>query len=130
SHAILASDATTAARYLGITRAELRRRLRDATLAELAAESPGHSPAGLSAALLAPHEAQLTAQHLSPSEAAARVKKLRERVSEELQHRRRGLGDMTVAARYLGVTEAALRSKLLQGHSLAALAKSHPGTSR
>jgi hypothetical protein len=130
SRGILANDATTAARYLGITRAALRRRLRDGTLSELADATPGRSAAGLTEALLAPHEAQLRAQHLSQSEEAARVKTLRERVSEEVQHRRHGLGDMAVAARYLGVTEAALRSKLLQGHSLAALAKSTPGASR
>jgi hypothetical protein len=127
---VLASDAASAAQYLGISRAELRRRLKTATLAELADQKPGRSAAGLSAALLASRQAQLQAQHLSASEQQARLKKVRERVSEELLHRRRGLGDVAVAARYLGMPEAALRRKLLQGHSLAAIAASKPGSSR
>ena len=123
-------ELASAALYLGITRADLRRRLRGATLAEVAASIPGRSAAGLERTLLAAHEEQWRVQRVPPAEQAARAKRLRSRIREAVRRRRRAVGDLAVAAEYLGLDEAHVRSELLHGRSLASLAAAKPGRSR
>jgi hypothetical protein len=124
-------DIQLAARYLGFSRAELRRLMRSGkSLAEVANATPGHSAAGLEQALLAPRQPPTATHKGSAQEQAERAKRLRRRISEEVGRRRRGLADIAIAATYLGLTEAALRAKLRQGHSIASIAGSKAGTSR
>ncbi len=134
AHAAQASapvgELAIAARYLGMTRRELRRRLQVATLAEIADATKGRSAAGLEKALLAPSEAQAQAEKLSPSEAAARAAKAREQVQQAVTHRRGAPAGIALAAGYLGISQAALRSDLAHGHSLGSLAQTGTGTSR
>ncbi len=124
-----AGELAIAARYLGMTRRQLRRRLRVETLAEAANTTTGHSAAGLEAALLAAREAQWRAQSLSPTEEAAKAAKARQKIGETLT-RRRSPGALAVAAGYLGMPEGALHRKLVHGQSLASLAEMKAGTSR
>lgn len=119
-----------AARYLGITRADLRRRLRGATLAEVADATPGRSVAGLEQAILGAHRRQWQQQALSSSEQVGRAKKLRKRLREDLARRRRASTDLAFAASYLGLPEAQVQARVLSGHSLAQVAESTPGKSR
>jgi hypothetical protein len=124
-------DIQVAARYLGISRSKLRRRLRGGvSLAEVASATPGRSAAGLEQALLSSRRPQGATRAGSTQEQAERAKRLRRRIVEEVGRRRSGLGDIAVAARYLGLSEAALRARLLRGHSMGSIAASKAGASR
>ncbi len=122
-------DLAIAARYLGITRAQLRHRLRGATLAQVANATPGRSQAGLERALLSARAAEWKLHGLSAAEQSARTKRLRERIGQTVL-RPIAVMDLEVAARYLRVPEAVLRGELLHGRSLGALADSKAGASR
>ncbi|MHB8531329.1 MAG: hypothetical protein ACYDC2_01280 [Solirubrobacteraceae bacterium] len=124
-----AGDLAIAARYLGITRAQLRHRLRGATLAQVADATPGHTQAGLEGALLAARSAEWKRNGVPTAEQSARAKRLRERVGRAVL-RPIAVSDLAVAAKYLAVPEASVRDQLLGGRSLASLARSHAGTSR
>ncbi len=124
------SELSIVAGYLGISRGDLRRRLRGSTLAEIARTTPGRSVAGVEGAVLAAHEQQWRSAGLSASERAARAKRLRARFGEDLVRPRHSVGDLAYAAAYLGISEAAVRAKLLDGRTLAQLAKATPGRSR
>ena len=124
-------DIAVGALYLGLTRAQLRRRLRTGTtLGEVADATPGHSAHGLEQALLAAREAQWRAQGASAAEVAARARKLRGRIRRGVIQRSRAVGDVAVAARYLGLPEARLREEVLRGRSMASLANAKAGRSR
>ena len=123
-------DLQLAATYLGLGRAELRRRLQTGeTLAEVAAATPGKSPAGLIAAVLAPREAQLKARAQASSALREALSRSRAQVVAEANHGRGRSGPVPAAASYLGLSTADLRSKLRQGESLAQIAKAQ-GRSR
>jgi hypothetical protein len=117
---------SAAAGYLGVTPSQLRGELRSGkSLAEIAADTPGKSQAGLIQALEAAQRAGLAA-------AAAQVPA---RVLAEV-HRiggARGAGGrrelLSAAASYLGTTSSELRSQLRSGKTLAQIASSTPGRS-
>lgn len=124
-----AGDLALAARYLGITRAQLRRRLRGETLAQVANATPGRSARGLEHALLAARSAEWSSHGVPAAEQSARAKRLRERIDRAML-RPLAVSDLRIAARYLAISEAALRRELLAGRSLASIAGSKAGTSR
>jgi hypothetical protein len=131
-----------AARYLGLKPQELRRRLRSGqSLAQVANAAGGRSAAGLIDAIVAARTARLKAAvaagRLSPASARARASHLAQRVTERVDDVGRfgGLAagahrlGPSVAAAYLGISRAKLRSELRQGRTLAQLASATPGKS-
>jgi hypothetical protein len=132
--------ASAAAGYLGLRPRELRRRLRSGqSLAQVANGAGGRSAAGLIDAIVAARAARLRAEvaagRLSPAIARRRESHLRQRVTERVEGRSRGLPagahqrGLSVAAAYLGISRAKLRSDLRQGRTLAQLASATPGKS-
>jgi hypothetical protein len=114
-----AGDVQLAADYLGISRAELRRRLRSGeTMAEVANATPGKSAAGLIAALLAPRRAQVEAHQPTSVAAQEALKRARAQVVAETSHGRGRSGPVPTAAAYLGLSEPALRARLRAGESM------------
>jgi len=123
-------DLQLAASYLGLGRAELRRRLQTGeTLAEVAAATPGKSAGGLIAAILAPREAQLKAHPPASSALHEALSRSRAQIVAEANHGRGRSGPVPAAASYLGLSAGDLRSKLGQGESLAQIAQAQ-GRSR
>ncbi len=114
-----------AARYLGIPRAQLRRDLASGeTLAQVAAATPGHSEAGVVAALEAAGQKRLKA---AGAKLPARIQKL---VHAKLHGSGASPARLrAVALSYLGIGRKALTSELRSGHSLAQVADATPGKS-
>ena len=120
-----------AAGYLGVSPAEVRRRLRGGeTLGELAAARKGGSRQGLIQSLYAAGAAAIRARHLSPAAEAARLRELRRALTAQIDHARRRAGLLRSAAVYLGMSEATLAAKLAGGRTLAQVAATTPGRSR
>jgi len=114
-----------AASYLDISSSELRHDLQAGkTLGQVANATPGHSEAGLVAAILAARTNRL--KDLSeqlPERVAALVKQARGRA-----HRHPSLARRAVLS-YLGLDAKTLRSELQSGRTLAQLAAATPGKS-
>ncbi|HEV3045938.1 MAG TPA: hypothetical protein VGY13_01125 [Solirubrobacteraceae bacterium] len=126
-------QAAAAASYLGISRAQLRSKLRSRqSLGEIAAATPGRTARGLLQALLAARTAQLEdgalSRRLSPAAREARIARLRARLEAEIE-RLPGYADLAQSARYLGLPLARLRADLRAGRSLAQIAGATPGKS-
>jgi hypothetical protein len=119
-----AGDVQLAADYIGISRSELRRRLRSGeTMAEVADATPGKSAGGLIAALLAPRRAQVKAHQPSSVLEQEELRRARAQVVAEASHGRGRTGPVATAAAYLGLSEPALRARLRAGESMAQVAK-------
>ena len=122
-------DVTLAARYLGITPAQLRSRLRSGeSLAQIAAATSGRSPAGLEQALAGQRIAEVKRSGLTPAQQSAAIERVRKRVKRELKHVR-GRATTVTAARYLGISPERLAAELGTGHTLADVARATPGRS-
>jgi hypothetical protein len=122
-----------AAEYLGLSPAQLRRKLRDGlTLEQIASTTSGRSAAGLLDALAEAPTARLdrarSAGKLSAAALQARVARLRRRIQAQLE-RIPGYPGLAADARYLEVSAARLRSRLRSGQSLAQIANATPGKS-
>jgi hypothetical protein len=131
-------DIAVAAAYLGLERAQLRDELRSGrTLAEIAGGTAGRSASGLIDALVSARAARLQAavadKKLPAAKAGKRLAGLRKRVTLEVNriHRDRlgGPRALKVAASYLGLGRAQLRSDLRSGRTLAAIADATQGRS-
>lgn len=122
-----AGELTLSARYLGIGVGELRKRLRSgSSLAAVARSTSGRSESGLIEAIMAPAVRQIESEHLSRAAEGSRIAHLRARLEVQLTRRRRPR-DLAAAARYLGLTSAAVLRQMGQGRSLAQIAASEPG---
>jgi DNA-binding protein Fis len=122
-------DVQLAADYLGISRRELRARLRDGqSMAEVADATRGKSAQGLIADLIAHRQAALSASPASERETLARARA--QIVAEAIRARGRA-GQAQTAAAYMGISLTALRARLRAGESLAqaaaAVGKSRAG---
>lgn len=118
-----------AAGYLGLSSTQLRSRLRlGETLGQVADTTPGHSAAGLQAAMLDAQRAALQRERLSPTVIQRRLRSSRERLRREIARSRRS-SDLTLAARYLGTDPASLAAQLGTGQTLGQIASSRPGRS-
>lgn len=126
-----------AATYLGLGVQELRARLRrGASLAQLAAATPGRSASGLVDALVTERAAALDLAvargQLSGAARARRIEALRARLTLAVQTPARGgraAPQLAVAARYLGLSRKALRARLHSGATLAKIADATSGHS-
>ena len=133
-----------AAKYIGITEAQLRTELQNGkTLAEVA-KAHGKTVDGLVAALVANAKAKLDAAvkagKLTQSQANEMLADLKERVTDFVNGNvpakpfgPGGFGhhagpDLDAAASYLGITEEQLRTELQNGKTLAEVAKAHGKT--
>ncbi len=127
----------TAAAYLGLSVQELRARLRGhASLAQIAAATPGRSASGLVDALVTERAAALDLAvargQLSGAARARRIEALRARLTLAVQSPVRGARaapQLAVAARYLGLSRKALRARLHSGATLAKIADATAGHS-
>jgi hypothetical protein len=127
-------DIGAASAYVGVTKAKLHRELNSGrSLAAVAATTPGHSALGLLESIMRPRvrrlEAQVAAKRLSESEAQVRIKRIRKRLLARLARSEDYKPTAAVAEQYLGLSGAALRSRLHDGHTLAQVADSTPGRS-
>lgn len=111
-------ESQLAADYLGLSRAELRRRLQAGrTLAQIVAETPGRSTHGLMDAMLGPRVEALEHSDLPRAVVEARVASLRAKVLAEMTESWRR-GDIAVAATRFGLSEEHLRKRLEAGETL------------
>jgi hypothetical protein len=126
------SDVQVAAGYLGISTADLRRRLRSGlTLAQVADTGNGTSSGGLFHALLLAHAAAIKRRGLSSGEERERLAAISHRLKNELGRARRGHSrELTLASGYLGLEADALLSRLASGQSQAEIASATAGKSR
>lgn len=131
------SDVAIAARYIGVSSVQLRRKLSsDLTLAEIANATTGRSASGLFDALLAPRAARLrnavSAGRLSEAKQEIKLAKLSKRLLKEI-HRHEGIRvgpvDRATTARYLGLSVERVRAAIRSRHSLAQIASSRRGRS-
>jgi hypothetical protein len=114
-----------AADYLGLSRAQLRLRLRAGqTLSQIAGSTAERSTGGLIDALLAPHAAQLKAEGLSEGSERRMLARLRARALMTVEGRRSRHGDIPTAATKMGLSEAELRRRLRRGATLTQIADS------
>ncbi len=128
-----AAEVAVAARYLGLSSAQVRSRMRSGlTLGELAAATPGKSEAALIAALTAQRYHQLqsrpAAKRLSAAARERRLERLHRRFERQVQ-RLPGYADLSASARYLGSSVSKLRAELQSGETLAQIADATPGKS-
>lgn len=118
------SDLQLAAQYLGISSAELRRRLRTGeTMVEVANSTPGKSASGLTTALLAPRAARVRARKPSGTAEQEALKRERAQILAETVRVRGRSGPLPTAAGYLGMSVPALRARVRAGQSLAEVAR-------
>jgi hypothetical protein len=143
-------DLAAAATYLGVTQADLLTSLQSGkTLAQLAGATSGKTVAGLIDALVAAEKTELaaavTAGEITQAQADQMTSMLKAHVTAEVNGTRpaRGPGgpgfghggpgdhgdELTAAATYLGVTEAALTTQLQAGKTLAQVAGATSGKS-
>jgi hypothetical protein len=119
------SQTQLAADYLGLSRSQLRLRLRAGqTLSQIAGGTAGRSTGGLIDALLAPRAAQLKAEGLSADRERTMLARLRARVRLTVDSRTARRGDIPTAATKMGLSEAELRRRLRHGATLAQIADS------
>jgi hypothetical protein len=146
AHRAHVRDLAVAAAYLGISPAQLTSELGSGkTLAQIADATAGKSAAGLTEALIAVHKARLsTATAKLPQRVAAEVHRAGGPGSAMLRparHRLSRSAQLTVqysapaaagnlAARYLGVAPAQLKSQLSSGETLAQVADATAGKSK
>jgi hypothetical protein len=141
------NDLAAAASYLGVTQADLLTSLQSGkTLAQIAGATSGKSVAGLIDALVAAEKTELaaavTAGEITQAQADQMTSTLTAHVTAEVNGTRpaRGPGgpgfghgahgdELTAAAAYLGVTEAALTTQLQAGKTLAQVANATSGKS-
>lgn len=134
-------DIATAAAYLGVAPAELRKQLSSGkTLAQVAQATSGKSVAGLTDALVAAHRARLASVAARlPRRVTAEVNRVggpgRQSAGAGAPARLNALfaragAPGTVAAGYLGVAPAQLRAQLHSGKTLAQVAEATPGRSK
>lgn len=120
-----ATETQLAAAYLGLTPAQLRRRLRDGvSIEQLARSTPGRSLDGLLHAMTSAKASRLT----RAGGGSAALKALRAHallVATRVRHR----GSVAVAAAYLGMPEAGLLAALRSGRTLAQIANARAGHS-
>lgn len=114
-----------AASYLGVSAVQLRADLRSGeTLAQVAASTPGHTEAGLIAALVAARSHALTAG------LSERIATLVKTPGGRHSGTRSPRGPLREAAlQYLGLTPAQVAQQLRSGKSLAEIADATPGKS-
>jgi hypothetical protein len=127
------SETAAAVSYLGLSRTQLRSKLRSGlSLSEVAAAIPGKSAHGLLellvAARTAQFEASALARRLSPAARRPRIARLHARIEAQLE-RLPGYVDLAQSASYLGIPIARLRADLHAGKSLAQIADVTPGKS-
>jgi hypothetical protein len=119
------------ASYLGITRVEVRRKLRAGeTLGAIAAATPGKSQAGLVDAIVAQRAAKLKAavgrNRISQKQANARLAEMRGEATQAVSHVvATGAIDLSLASSEIGVPATQLVSERRAGKSLADSAKAH-----
>ncbi len=131
------SDLALAARYLGVSKAQLRHELNfGSTLADIANATTGRTASGLTDALFAAKAARLSeavsAGKLSKAEQASRLAKLPERLAAEIyRHHTANAGpvDIETAAGYLRLTVKQIRGEQHSGRSLAQIAAGTAGRS-
>jgi hypothetical protein len=146
-HGRRGDDLAAAATYLGVTQADLLTSLQSGkTLAEVAGATSGKSVAGLIDALVAAEKTELAAAvaagEITQAQADQMTSTLTAHVTAEVNGTRpaRGPGghgsghgahgdELTAAATYLGVTEAALMTQLQTGKTLAQVAEATSGKS-
>lgn len=123
---------SAAARYLGTSAPELRRRLLAGETLAQAARERGKPASGLVDAIVAERTAWLTKAAASGRIAPAAERKLlatlRRRVEARVNQRVRP-GRLQVAASYLGISRKELVEQRRAGKSLAEIAQSRPGKS-
>jgi len=129
-------ELAVAASYLGLTGAQLRGDLESGqTLAEVASATKGKSTAGLTAAiagaLAANLHAAVAAGRLSKAQGSLALAKLHTLVTAAVNRPRRAVaaGNVRIAASYLGLSRARIRSEQQHGRSLAQIAEATPGKS-
>jgi hypothetical protein len=139
-------DLAAAATYLGVTQANLLTSLQSGkTLAQVAGATDGKTVAGLIDALVAAEKTELaeavTAGEITQAQADQMTTTLKAHVTAEVNGTRpaRGAGgpghgpgggdELTAAAKYLDVTEAALTTQLQAGKTLAQVATATSGKS-
>ncbi len=132
-----------AAKYLGLTEAQLRTQLENGkSLAEVA-KAQGKTVDGLVDALVSGAQTKLDAAvkagMLTQTQADGMLSELKEHISDFVngmrpapsfgqRHGRHRGPSLDAAAKYLGITEAQLRTELENGKSLADVAKAHGKT--
>jgi len=120
------SPTASAASYLGMNAAAVRRRLRSGeSLEQIAEATPGHSSRGLLRAMLASRTAELRKQGLTRAEVRAQESRLRTKLKAQLRHTHHVGGSLAAASSYLGISQAHLRSELRSGRTLAQIAAAH-----
>jgi len=117
-------ESQLAADYLGLSRSQLRRRLRAGqTLAQIAESIPGRSSSGLIDALLRERASGFKLKEPPDKKERARLARLRARIVIEVNAQRARRGDIPAAALRLGLSEAELRRRLQGGQTLAQIAR-------
>lgn len=149
AHRARAHDLAVAGEYLGLSTTQLSSELASGkTLAQIAGATSGKSAAGLTEALVAARRAKLAAAGAKlPRRVAAEVNRAggpggaRAAGSAPGAHRRRSAGERlgalfasprgagAIAAQYLGLSVAQLRSDVRAGKTLAQVADATPGKS-
>lgn len=133
-----------AAKYIGITEAELRTELESGKSLGAVAKEHGKTVDGLTDALVADAKTKLDAAvkagRLTQAQANEMLSELKEHVTDFVNgtrleppfggdhHERHHGPSLDAAAKYLGITEAQLRTELQNGKSLADVAKAHGKT--
>jgi hypothetical protein len=128
------TELAIAARYLGMSAPALRSQLRFGRSLADVAKQRGKTAAGLEHAILTGREAVIAGQKtLTTEQRKARLTLLRRRVARIVSRNRTsfalGAVRLQAAGHYLGTSAAKLRSALLQGQTLAAIASATPGRS-
>ncbi len=117
-----------AAGYLGISTAELRKKLRSGqTLAQIAAATPGRTEAGLIAALLSAEQARVQTR---TAQLPTRIKALVNApggIRAAARARRNSVREAVLS--YLGLTRQQVARDMRSGKTLAQIADSEPGKS-
>lgn len=123
SHGVLA----VAAGYLGLSRAQIAKDLSSGkSLADIASATPGHSEAGLVAALLAAQKRSLKSRSARlPQRVSVLVKRSGTQLTAQRTHR----SLRALALSYLGLTRSQLAKQLDEGKSLAQIADATGGKS-
>ncbi len=121
-----ATGISGASSYLGITPAQLRRRLSSGqSLQQIAASKPGASVSGLISAALAIERQRMQQAGVPAKTQAARLSRLRRRLLRRAHRAQRRATTLAgEAAAYLGLSAGEVQKRLAGGESLAQIASS------